>query len=231
MSTPALSTCATSSPDISSFGLSISSPAFRSRSPIVNPLDSAGLICPDLMDILATPTADATVAKRRVKRISGARDLTATEYIESLREDKRRKEEAEEEKRKRKEKRLGIRDEKERKKEEKRNGSVRGRGRGRGKGKGKEKATSRGYGSEVSQNYPPSTSATMSSDSEPEVGILPVTSSRSRRRQLPARFRDDDDSDGNDGVLCTICGFNEPEGLSSYTIFLDRLRHMWLMGS
>ena len=59
----------------------------------------------------------------------------------------------------------------------------------------------------------------MSSDSEPEVGILPVTSSRSRRRQLPARFRDDDDSDGNDGVLCTICGFNEPEGLSSCTIF------------
>ena len=59
----------------------------------------------------------------------------------------------------------------------------------------------------------------MSSDSEPEVGILPVTSSRSRRRQLPAQFRDDDDSDGNDGVLCTICGFNEPEGLSSCTIF------------
>ena len=79
MSTPASSTCATSSPDISSFGLSISSPAFQSRSPIVNPLVSAGLICPDLMDILATPAADAAVAKRRVKGITGARDLTATE--------------------------------------------------------------------------------------------------------------------------------------------------------
>ncbi len=26
-------------------------------------------------------------------------------------------------------------------------------------------------------------------------------------------------SDGNDGVLCTICDLNEPEGLSASTIF------------
>ncbi len=45
------------------------------------------------------------------------------------------------------------------------------------------------------------------------------SSSSGLRRQLRARFRDAEDSDGNDGVLCTICDLNEPEGLSASTIF------------
>ena len=36
---------------------------------IVYPLVSAGLVSPDLMDILAVPPADAAVSKRRTKRL------------------------------------------------------------------------------------------------------------------------------------------------------------------
>ncbi len=80
---------------------------------------SAGLISPDLMDILTTPEPDAAVARKTVKRITGARDLTANEYFDRLREEKRRKKEAEEEKKKKKEERKRIREENERKKKEK----------------------------------------------------------------------------------------------------------------
>ena len=50
--------------------------------------------------------ADAAVTKKRVKIITGARDLTANEYVERLREDKQRKGEAEEEKMKEERKRI-----------------------------------------------------------------------------------------------------------------------------
>ena len=63
------------------------------------PLVECGLISPDLVDILATPSVDAAVVQERVKRIGGARDLTAEDYAEILREDKRKKEEVEKEKR------------------------------------------------------------------------------------------------------------------------------------
>ena len=62
-------------------------------------LASAGLISPDLADILATPSPDAAVAKKRTKRIAGAGDLTANDYAEMLRRvDRRRKEQVEKEK-------------------------------------------------------------------------------------------------------------------------------------
>ena len=51
---------------------------------IVNPLVSAGLVSPDLMDILAVPSADAAVSKQRTKPITGARCLTSDEYAEML---------------------------------------------------------------------------------------------------------------------------------------------------
>lgn len=63
-------------------------------SPIVNPLASAGLVQPDLADILSAPSEDAAVAKKRTKRITGARALTANEYVKMLREDDRKKKEA-----------------------------------------------------------------------------------------------------------------------------------------
>ena len=70
------------------------------------------------------------------------------------------------------------------------------------------------------KSVPASTSIEMSSDSsEAELEVHPTTSSGGRRRQLPARFREDGDSDGNDGVVCDIFNYNEPEGLSSSTIF------------
>ena len=62
---------------------------------VVNPLVVSGLISPDLADILVTPSGDATVTKNHTRRIVGARDLTAEDYVSMLHEDKRKKEEAE----------------------------------------------------------------------------------------------------------------------------------------
>ena len=72
---------------------------------IVNPLVSAGLIPDDLSDILAIPPPDAAVEKKRTKRITGARDLTADDYHQMLLEDERKKKEAEELKQQKKEER------------------------------------------------------------------------------------------------------------------------------
>ena len=55
-----------------------------------------------LLDILTTPPNDCAVSKKRTKRINGARNLTSEEYVEMLREDKRKKIAAEELKEKRK---------------------------------------------------------------------------------------------------------------------------------
>ena len=58
--------------------------------PTLNPLFKAGLIPPDLVDILATPptTIEPT------KRITGARELTANEYYEWLQAEELKKKEA-----------------------------------------------------------------------------------------------------------------------------------------
>ena len=61
---------------------------------IVNPLVSAGLVSPDLMDILAVPYADAAVSKQRTKRITGARCLTSDEYARCFETIKRKKKES-----------------------------------------------------------------------------------------------------------------------------------------
>lgn len=70
----------------------------------------------DLAGILSTPSGDAAIEKRRTKRITGARDLTADDFTEMLCEDLRKKKEAEEEKQKRKEE--SIKERRERKKKE-----------------------------------------------------------------------------------------------------------------
>ena len=69
----------------------LSSPPSATGTVASNPLVDCGLISPDLADILATPSMDAAVVQRHVKRIRGARDLTAEDYVEMLREDKRRR--------------------------------------------------------------------------------------------------------------------------------------------
>ena len=95
----------------------------------VNQLVSAGLISPDLMDILVAPGNDAVVMKKWTKRITGERDLTAGEYADMLREDKWRKEKIEKQKQKRKA-------ERERNKKEREEQQKAGKGRGCGRGRG-----------------------------------------------------------------------------------------------
>lgn len=74
----------------------------------VNPLVDAGLIPPHLADFLRTPP----VTKEPTKRITGAKDLTAAEYYEWLKEEERKKKEKEEEKKRQSEKRQRKREEK-----------------------------------------------------------------------------------------------------------------------
>lgn len=213
-------------------------PTGSTPSPVVNPLVDYGLISPDLCDILALPSGDAAIAKNRVKRITGARDLTADDYAEMLREDKRKKEEAEIEKEKRKEERERKRREKEEKMKQKdkaQAGKGRGRGRGRGKGRGCGKGKQKAPVNRM-LNLEDSTS-----ESDPDTGILKdlaaidepdssdgmvsepeaaATSYRPhRQRQLPARFRSDSESDQSDGAVCSICQKNVPDGLASEFVF------------
>ena len=61
----------------------------------VNLLVCACLVPEDLSDILVTPSSDAAVAKKRTKRIVGARHLTSNEYVEMLKSEERKKKEAE----------------------------------------------------------------------------------------------------------------------------------------
>lgn len=81
------------SPIVSSLNSQNSSGVLCST-PTLNPLLKAGLIPPDLVDILATPptTTEPT------KRITGARELTASEYYEWLQAEELKKKEAAEEK-------------------------------------------------------------------------------------------------------------------------------------
>ena len=73
------------------------SPASRCVSPVVNKLVAAGLINPDLMDILATPGRCCCGNKKKSKTNYWCKRLKLQMNIERLREDKQRKEEAEEE--------------------------------------------------------------------------------------------------------------------------------------
>ena len=61
----------------------------------INPLVAAGLVPEDLSDILITPASDAAVAKKRTKRIVGARHLTSDEYVQMIHNEERKKKEAE----------------------------------------------------------------------------------------------------------------------------------------
>ena len=80
----------------------------------VNPLVMAGLIPAEMADILAIPSPDAAMTRKRTKRITGARDLTADDYRDMLVNDKRRKEDLEQQKVKRREERERKKQERER---------------------------------------------------------------------------------------------------------------------
>ena len=112
-STPTSSTCTCSA--LENTLSNISTPVSR---PIDNPLVSAGLIPAEMADILETPLPDAASIRKRTKRITGARDLTAEDYREMLVQNKRRKEELVQQKQKRIEERERKKREKDKKKEE-----------------------------------------------------------------------------------------------------------------
>ena len=167
---------------------------------IVNQLVSAGLISPDLMDILVDPGNDAVVMKKWTKRITGERDLTAGEYADMLREDKWRKEKIEKQKQKRTAER--ERNKKEREEQQK-------AGKGRGCGITKENIFFVIVGD-----------FSLSFLKAIQVLILmlvngpgPSSSRPSHCRQIPSCYRRDS------SALCSICQNNEPEGLASSVVF------------
>ena len=192
---------------------------------IVNPLVAAGLISPDLMDILVAPSEDDAVSKKRTKRITGARDLTSEEYREILLADKRKKLAAEEEKQKRMEEREKKKRNRERKKLEKQNAG-RGQGRGcRGRGRGRRKSptpsscrrldlesssdSDGGFGlvassSRTQVETPPQTDMDTDDDAGPSTGRHPC-----RQRTMPSRYRLDSSDDDNDGTICILCKSND----------------------
>lgn len=189
----------TPSPVVSPIALQSSSGGTSST---VNPLVDAGLIPPHLADILSTPP----VTKEPTKRITGARDLTAAEYYEWLKEEERKKKEKEEEKKRRSE-------ERQRKREEK------------GKQPANKRAPSRkrqipsGLGRNTRARLEVGGDDTATVEDEGTTTVLPVleesapcSSTASNRplrtRQLPARFRDSDSED--DGILCAICDQKDP---------------------
>ena len=82
VSTPSVSTSAVvaTSPPVCNSSVNVS-PTITSQSSSAspfspNPLVPAGLVPEDLSDILITPASDTAVAKKRMKRIVGARHLT-----------------------------------------------------------------------------------------------------------------------------------------------------------
>ena len=206
---------------------------------MLNPLVNAGLISQDLADILATPSKDAAaVAKQGLKRITGARELTANDYFEMLKERQSKKKRLEEEKKRKSE-------ERERKKKEKEKLRQISKGRGKSRGVGLQRRRGKGRGdkgkSKLVDKDPsntdlssdesvcmditvPSTLRTMSSTGESSSSAPRVDSASSnrpsRQRQIPSRFRDrSDDSDENDGTLCALCNLNEPNSLATSTVF------------
>ena len=223
----AMSQAISHSPSCGSASIStvpLSSPPSATGTVASNPLVECGLISPDLTDILATPSMDAVVVQKRVKRIRGARDLTAEDYVEMLREDKRKKEELEKEKERKRQERLMKKKEREMAKQQK-CGVGRGRGRGRGRGKklsGTGRETGKGKERQIPDNVTDSEidSSTGNRASDTDSDTMELEDIRpQRRRQLPARYRSDDDKDENDGVLCSICNLNVPDNLASETIF------------
>ena len=173
-----------------------------SRPPgIVNPLVAAGLISPDLMDILVAPAEDDAVSKKRTKRITGARDLTSEGYTEMLREEKKRKVAVEEEKRRKKEEREQKKKEREQEKERKKLEREKA-GRGRGRGRGGCARGSGGRGSRAHEKSPTPTSGrrlNLESSSESDDGAGPAASPDSPQNDPPNDSSQSDmDTDNDD---------------------------------
>ena len=183
----------------------------------VNPLVMAGLIPAEMADILATPSPDAAMTRKRTKRITGARGLTADDYRGMLHEDKRRKENLELQKIKRMEEREKKKQEREKKKEEIARRKEKKVGRGKGKGKLQQRLVCRSLILHTSSDSD-SGVVTAPRRSGPDGG---ESSSHRPHRQvtLPSRFRSDSENEYKDGSNRTVCGCNEPEGHGAQIVF------------
>ena len=156
--------------------------------------------------------------------MTGARDLTADDYADLVRADKRKKEEVEERKKNRKDERESRMKEKEKQQSE-RNKRGRGRGRGhrRGHRRGRRIISSRILDMESSESETDGVQSESDlSDTEYPIStsqdLQPGPSRPCRRRQIPARFCVSD-SDQNDGVLCVLSNENSPIDLTDSTVF------------
>ena len=205
---------------------------------IANPLVAAGLVPVNLADILAPPSEGAAASKKRAKRITGARELTANEYTARLKEEERKKKEVAEEKERKKEERKRKREEKEeanrrkkaereeaRKKKAVEKEEVKKRKEGE-----KEKIAKLKKGSAAKPSARPrlelptdSSSDSAPSSGEQDSSSEPSFSRPKRQRQLPARFRNDSDSssEDDDAVLCAICHAKEPTCAAKTVFWVD----------
>ena len=182
------------------------------------------------------------MAKKRTKRIVGARHLTSDEYVEMLKSEERKKKEVEDLKEQKKVERERKKIERENEKKNKlekqaaRRKEMENRKRKqlaeRGKGREKKKCLetpsvlmeSDSESSEVEQqrSYSEPDSADQESEDD-DHSTQPEPSTEScRPRQhgiLPASFRDDLSDDNDDGVICEICSLKEPLGMAGDTVF------------
>ena len=222
-----------------------------SSSPIVNPLVAAGLVPADLADILATPSEDAAASKKRTKRITGARELTANEYTTWLKEEegkkkelaeekekerKRKKEEKEEAMRRKKAEKEEARKKKAAEKEEAKKRKEAEKGKARNPRKRSSQPAAQTRKKPTARQRPDPLAANSDSSSESDAPIMNASSSGEqdsssesslphpkRQRQLPSRFRQgsDSSSDDEDGVLCTICNAREPTCTTNTIFWVD----------
>ena len=146
------------------------------------------------------------------------------EYVEMLREDKRKKVKAEETKEMRKherEKRKSEIEEKKRKQLKKRQRVEEKEQQKNGKCKAQANAHRQvRESSSVNDDIPDwhsTSSSSTGSDSDTMTGEEPGCHHPQRSSQLSARFCED--IDDADGVLCEACHSTEPEGLASGTVF------------
>ena len=179
------------------------------RSPIVNPLVSAGLIPSNLGDIFAPPPSSASKPKRRIVK---ARVLTEDEFANLLKEKDRKEKEAAEDKERRKiereQKRQKAAEEKEKKKIEQERKKQERERRKDEKGKGKQKKR-------TSQKKVPSPSPSLSpvTSGDEDLGPGPSKRSKSRSVRMPSRYRTEEDEDSSGNESDTICARCEKRDL------------------
>ena len=201
-SSSSMPSSASPSPIVSSLD-SQNSSGVSCSTPISNPLVRAGLIPPELADILTPlpPTKEPT------KRIVGARDLTANEYHEWLKVEEGKKKKKAEEKEKRAE-------ERKRKKEEKQERLNKASTSCKRPSARRQLSLTKGNQENPAQERQEE-EETESADEQDEH-----TSARPKRqRQFPQRYRQSESDSDDDQVPCALCLMKYPPGCRADTLF------------